>query len=154
LALVQMIVRFRLFLHINLSRSSRDNLWFILFSALLIALMASGTLVILFNLRQRTMQRFGDLQDSLPDRHSADSPHAARANLASLWAIRVSRAADAMTALHIFEVGGLSESQLAGAVPTPVILRRDETDRSGRRSVCNRWIGFDPAGAARGHRAV
>jgi cytochrome o ubiquinol oxidase operon protein cyoD len=55
LALVQMIVHFRFFLHVNASRSSRDNLWLVLFSALIIALMVSGTLVILFNLRQRMM---------------------------------------------------------------------------------------------------
>jgi cytochrome o ubiquinol oxidase operon protein cyoD len=42
-------------LRVNLSRSSRDNLWLILFSGLIIALMVSGTLVILFNLRQRMM---------------------------------------------------------------------------------------------------
>jgi cytochrome o ubiquinol oxidase subunit IV len=55
LALVQMIVHFRFFLRVNSSRSSRDNLWLILFSALIIALMVAGTLVILFNLRQRMM---------------------------------------------------------------------------------------------------
>jgi len=55
LALVQMIVHVRFFLHINLSRSSRDTLWLILFSSLIIALMVSGTLVVLFNLRQRMM---------------------------------------------------------------------------------------------------
>jgi cytochrome o ubiquinol oxidase subunit IV len=50
-----MVVHFRFFLRVNLSRSSRDNLWLILFSGLIIALMVSGTLVILFNLRQRMM---------------------------------------------------------------------------------------------------
>jgi cytochrome o ubiquinol oxidase operon protein cyoD len=55
LALIQMVVHFRFFLRINLGRSSRENLWLILFSALIIALMVSGTLVILFNLRQRMM---------------------------------------------------------------------------------------------------
>lgn len=55
LALVQMIVHFRFFLHITLRRSSRDRFWLILFSALIIALMVSGTLVVLFNLRQRMM---------------------------------------------------------------------------------------------------
>jgi cytochrome o ubiquinol oxidase subunit IV len=55
LALAQMIVHFRFFLHVSSSRSSRDNLWLILFSALIIALMVSGTLVVLFNLRQRMM---------------------------------------------------------------------------------------------------
>jgi cytochrome o ubiquinol oxidase operon protein cyoD len=55
LALLQMIVHFRFFLHISLSRSSRDDLQLVLFSALIVALMVSGTLVILFNLRERMM---------------------------------------------------------------------------------------------------
>ena len=55
LALAQMIVHFRFFLHIRLGRSSRDDLQLILFSALIVALMVSGTLVILFNLRERMM---------------------------------------------------------------------------------------------------
>ncbi|RYY09384.1 MAG: cytochrome-c oxidase, partial [Alphaproteobacteria bacterium] len=48
-------VQFRCFLHINLKRSSRHDLQLILFSTLIIALMVSGTLVILFNLRGRMM---------------------------------------------------------------------------------------------------
>jgi cytochrome o ubiquinol oxidase operon protein cyoD len=48
-----MVVQFRCFLHIGLKRSSRHDLQLILFTALIIALMASGTLVILFNLRGR-----------------------------------------------------------------------------------------------------
>ncbi len=55
LAFVQMIVHFRFFLHISLRKSSRHDLQLILFSALIIALMVSGTLVILFNLRGRMM---------------------------------------------------------------------------------------------------
>ena len=55
LALVQVIVHFRYFLHIRLDRSSRDDLQLILFSALIVSLMVSGTLVILFNLRERMM---------------------------------------------------------------------------------------------------
>lgn len=55
LALVQMVVQFRCFLHISLSRSARDDLQLILFSTLIIALMVGGTLVILFNLRERMM---------------------------------------------------------------------------------------------------
>lgn len=55
LGLVQMVVQFRCFLHISLKRSSRHDLQLILFSALLIALMAAGTLVVLFNLRTRMM---------------------------------------------------------------------------------------------------
>ncbi len=55
LGLVQMAVQFRCFLHISLKRSSRHDLQLILFSTLIIALMVSGTLVILFNLRSRMM---------------------------------------------------------------------------------------------------
>jgi cytochrome o ubiquinol oxidase operon protein cyoD len=53
LGLGQMIVQFRFFLHIRLGKSSRDDLQLILFYALIIALMVSGTLVILFSLRHR-----------------------------------------------------------------------------------------------------
>jgi cytochrome o ubiquinol oxidase subunit IV len=55
LGLVQAIVQFRYFLHISLSRSTRDDLQLLLFSALIVALMVGGTLVILFNLRDRMM---------------------------------------------------------------------------------------------------
>jgi cytochrome o ubiquinol oxidase operon protein cyoD len=55
LALAQMIVHFRFFLHVDFKRSSRDRLWLVLFSGLIIALMVAGTLVVLFNLRQRMM---------------------------------------------------------------------------------------------------
>ncbi len=55
LALVQMAVHFRFFLHISFQKSSRDDLQLILFSALIVILMVSGTLVILFNLRARMM---------------------------------------------------------------------------------------------------
>ena len=55
LGLIQLAVQFRCFLHISLKRSSRHDLQLILFSALIIALMVSGTLVILFNLRGRMM---------------------------------------------------------------------------------------------------
>jgi cytochrome o ubiquinol oxidase operon protein cyoD len=55
LALAQMIVHFRFFLHISLKSSARDDLQLILFSVLIISLMVSGTLVILFNLRARMM---------------------------------------------------------------------------------------------------
>jgi cytochrome o ubiquinol oxidase operon protein cyoD len=48
-------VHFRFFLHIDLRRSARDDLQLILFATLLTALMVSGTLVILFNLRLRMM---------------------------------------------------------------------------------------------------
>ena len=55
LALVQVVVQFRCFLHISLERSSRDDLQLILFSTLIVILMVGGTLVILFNLRARMM---------------------------------------------------------------------------------------------------
>ena len=55
LALIQVIVHFRFFLHITLRKTAREDLQLILFSALIIVLMVSGTLVILFNLRARMM---------------------------------------------------------------------------------------------------
>jgi cytochrome o ubiquinol oxidase operon protein cyoD len=55
LALVQIVVHFRFFLHISLPRSARDDLQLILFSTLIVILMVSGTLIILFNLRARMM---------------------------------------------------------------------------------------------------
>jgi cytochrome o ubiquinol oxidase operon protein cyoD len=55
LALVQMVVHFRFFLHISLQRSARDDLQLILFSTLIVILMISGTLIILSNLRARMM---------------------------------------------------------------------------------------------------
>ena len=55
LAVVQMVVHFRFFLHISLKKSARDDLQLILFSTLIVILMVSGTLVILFNLRARMM---------------------------------------------------------------------------------------------------
>ncbi|SFP86249.1 cytochrome o ubiquinol oxidase subunit IV [Sphingomonas rubra] len=55
LGVIQMAVQFRCFLHVSLKRSSRHDLQLILFSTLIIALMVSGTLVILFNLRERMM---------------------------------------------------------------------------------------------------
>lgn len=55
LALVQAVVHFRCFLHIDLRRSSRDDLQLILFSTLIVCLMVGGTLVVLLNLRMRMM---------------------------------------------------------------------------------------------------
>lgn len=55
LALVQVVVQFRCFLHIDLTRSARPDLLLVLFATLIVALMVSGTLVILFNLRDRMM---------------------------------------------------------------------------------------------------
>ena len=53
LAWVQMVVHFRFFLHITLAKSARDDLQLILFSTLIVLLMVGGTIVILFNLRDR-----------------------------------------------------------------------------------------------------
>lgn len=55
LALMQAIVHFRFFLHITLAKSARADLQLILFSALIVTLMVSGTLVVLFNLHGRMM---------------------------------------------------------------------------------------------------
>lgn len=55
LALVQMVVHFRCFLHVTLAKSARDDLQLILFSGLIIVLMVAGTLVILANLHGRMM---------------------------------------------------------------------------------------------------
>ncbi len=55
LALAQMVVHFRSFLHISLEKSARDDLQLILFSAVIVVLMVAGTLVILLNLRHRMM---------------------------------------------------------------------------------------------------
>lgn len=51
-ALVQMIVHFRCFLHVRFKRH-RDDLQLLLFSALLLAIMVSGTLWIMANLALR-----------------------------------------------------------------------------------------------------
>ncbi len=55
LGLVQMLVHFRCFLHVDLKRSARADLQLILFSSLIMALMVGGTLIILLNLRTRMM---------------------------------------------------------------------------------------------------
>ncbi len=55
LGLVQMLVHFRCFLHIDLKRSARADLQLVLFSSLIVALMVGGTLVILLSLRTRMM---------------------------------------------------------------------------------------------------
>ena len=54
-ALLQVVVHFRFFLHIDLSRSKRDDLQLILFSSLIVLLMVGGTLWILSNLHDRMM---------------------------------------------------------------------------------------------------
>ena len=55
LALAQIIVHFRCFLHVTLKGSARDDLQLILFSTMIVLLMVGGTLVVLFNLRLRMM---------------------------------------------------------------------------------------------------
>lgn len=55
LGLMQAVVQFRCFLHVSLARTARDDLQLVLFSALIIALMVGGTLVVLFNLHGRMM---------------------------------------------------------------------------------------------------
>ncbi|WP_244493862.1 cytochrome o ubiquinol oxidase subunit IV [Aureimonas sp. AU4] len=54
-ALAQIAVHFRFFLHISLDRSTRDDLQLILFTSLIIAMMAGGTIWILGNLHERMM---------------------------------------------------------------------------------------------------
>lgn len=54
-AVVQIIVHFRYFLHIDLSKSKRDDLQLILFSFLILVLMVGGTIWILLNLHNRMM---------------------------------------------------------------------------------------------------
>lgn len=55
LALVQIAVQFRFFLHIDLSESKREDLHLILFTGLLILIMVGGSVWILSNLDQRMM---------------------------------------------------------------------------------------------------
>ncbi|OWY08863.1 cytochrome o ubiquinol oxidase subunit IV [Thioclava sp. JM3] len=54
-ALVQIVVHFRFFLHIDLSRQTREDLQLILFTVLLLAIMASGTIWIMASLHTRMM---------------------------------------------------------------------------------------------------
>ena len=53
LALAQIVVHLRFFLHIDLSKQKREDLQLILFTVLLLAIMALGTLWILGNLATR-----------------------------------------------------------------------------------------------------
>lgn len=53
LALVQIVVHFRCFLHIDLSEQKREDLQLILFSTLLLIMMGGGTLWIMFTLYGR-----------------------------------------------------------------------------------------------------
>lgn len=55
LALVQVVVHLRWFLHIDLSRQKREDLQLILFSVLILCLMAGGTIWVLGNLQDRMM---------------------------------------------------------------------------------------------------
>lgn len=54
-AIAQIAVHLRFFLHIDLSKSKRDDLQLILFSLLIVVMMAGGTIWILSNLRYRMM---------------------------------------------------------------------------------------------------
>jgi cytochrome o ubiquinol oxidase operon protein cyoD len=55
LALAQIVVHFRFFLHIDLSEQKREDLQLILFSVLLVVIMGGGTIWILYNLHARMM---------------------------------------------------------------------------------------------------
>ncbi len=55
LALLQVIVQFRYFLHIDLSRQKREDLQLILFTGLLIVMMVGGSLWIMASLDARMM---------------------------------------------------------------------------------------------------
>ena len=54
-ALAQVVVHFRCFLHIDLSRQKREDLQLILFTTLILVLMCGGTIWILFSLYGRMM---------------------------------------------------------------------------------------------------
>ncbi len=55
LALAQIVVQFRFFLQIDLSRQKREDLQLILFTGLLILIMVGGTIWIMASLDQRMM---------------------------------------------------------------------------------------------------
>ena len=54
-AVVQIMVQLRCFLHIGFARQQREDMQLILFSLLLLSIMAGGTIWILENLSQRMM---------------------------------------------------------------------------------------------------
>ncbi len=54
-AIVQVLVHFRCFLHIDFSKSKRDDLQLILFSSMIVLIMVSGTLWIIINAKMRMM---------------------------------------------------------------------------------------------------
>ncbi len=53
--IVQLVVQVRYFLHVDLSPDHRDELHLLLFSALLLSIMALGTLWVVFNMNYRMM---------------------------------------------------------------------------------------------------
>lgn len=53
MGLIQVVVHFRFFLHIDLSRQKREDLQLILFSVLLLTIMGGGTIWIMSNLANR-----------------------------------------------------------------------------------------------------
>lgn len=55
LAIAQIIVHLRIFLHIDLTKQKREDLQLLLFSLLLLGIMALGTLWIMADLYQRMM---------------------------------------------------------------------------------------------------
>jgi cytochrome o ubiquinol oxidase subunit IV len=55
LGLVQIVVHVRYFLHVDLSRQRREELYLMLFSAALVTLMIAGMLWMLFNQHARMM---------------------------------------------------------------------------------------------------
>lgn len=54
-AILQLLVHFRYFLHIDLKKSHRDDLQLILFSGFIIALMVGGMLWVVFSENMRMM---------------------------------------------------------------------------------------------------
>ncbi|MHB1678118.1 MAG: cytochrome o ubiquinol oxidase subunit IV [Sulfuriferula sp.] len=54
-AILQLLVHFHYFLHIDLKKSHRDDLQLILFSGFIIALMVGGMLWVIFNENMRMM---------------------------------------------------------------------------------------------------
>ena len=55
MAVIQMWVHLYYFLHLDLSESKRNNLLSLMFAAVIIVLMAGGTIWILYNLHYRMM---------------------------------------------------------------------------------------------------
>jgi cytochrome o ubiquinol oxidase subunit IV len=55
LAVLQIVVHFRFFMHIDLQKSHRDDLQLILFTGMILAIMVAGTIWILFSQWDRMM---------------------------------------------------------------------------------------------------